>query len=130
MLRTAAELSRSGAPADQIEAALRSQYPINAATAVTQSAAAGQQIAAAGPQAEAAAIRALLDGMIRQAVADEVSGLMAEIIELRAEVARLTAALSAGPQQAELQEPTDPQEPQQEPQPERPARRWWEVWRR
>ena len=57
-------------------------------------------------------IRAALADLVRLAVREETNELMAELVELRAEVQRLTAALSAGPQR----DPSPTAGQQQDPQ--------------
>ena len=98
VLRFVADQHRAGLSADLVEASLSSRFPINAQpqqpTVTTQ-----QQSVTTAEDA-----RALFDALVRQAVRDEVSGLMAEVTTLREEVQRLTAALAA-------------QQGQQEPQP-------------
>ena len=130
MLRTIAEAAKQGATPDMIDATLKARFPIEGIIQQQQPAAAQQQ--------DAAAIRAALSDLVRQAVREETNEIMAELVELRAEVQRLTAALSAGQQQGpqEAQPPAAPQleasEPPTEAAPlavvEQPARRpsWWE----
>lgn len=105
MLRTIAEAAKQGATPDMIDATLKARFPIEARLQQQQPAAAQQQ--------DAAAIRAALSDLVRQAVRDEINEVMAEVVELRTEVARLTAALSAGQQQAAPSQPVElPQEAQ------------------
>lgn len=110
-----------------IDAALKARFPIEGRLQ--------QQQPAATQQQDAAAIRAALSDVIRQAVREETNEIMAELVELRAEVARLTRLLSAGPQQ-DPQPPAAPIEASEPPadvdqvsQPA-PARPWWKFWER
>ena len=91
MLRAIAEAARRGDTPDMIDAALKARFPIEARLQ--------QQQPAGTQQQDAAAIRAALSDVIREAVREETNEIMAELVELRAEVARLTRLLSAGPQQ-------------------------------
>lgn len=153
VLRFVADQHKAGLSADLVESSLSNRFPINAQpqqlTVTTQ-----QQSVATSEDA-----RALLSDLVRQAVRDEVNEVMAELVDLRREVARLTALLTAsqgqqGPQETqEKSTPTEaapsqpvelPQEAQQNATPSEasdppgvdqvsqpaPARRWWEFWRR
>ena len=122
VLRFVADQHRAGLPADVVESGLASRFPVDAQlqqqTATTQ-----QQSVTTSEDA-----RALLADLVREAVADGNSGLMAEVLALREEVQRLTEALAAL-QQQQPQSTAEPQptatEPQQTAAP--PARRW--PWR-
>ena len=147
VLRFVADQHKAGLSADLVEASLASRFPINAQpqqpTVTTQ-----QQTVTTAEDA-----RALFDALVRQAVRDEVSGLMAEVTTLREEVQRLTAALAAQQGQQEPQptatagqptaappEPVElppPTQPTAAPQPTAtqasepvPARPWWKFWER
>ena len=130
MLRTIAEAAKQGATPDMIDVTLKARFPIEGIIQQQQPAAAQQQ--------DAAAIRAALSDLVRQAVREETNEIMAELVELRAEVQRLTAALSAGQQQGpqEAQPPAAPlgaSEPPTAQQVRRPAQArrsgfwgWWD----
>lgn len=134
VLSTIAQLSRAGLPAEAIQERLRAEYPVDASTGPQPTAAATQQQTAAGPQPtattglqaqqDAERIRALLADMVRQAVREETNELMAEIVALRDDVARLTTALSAADRS------NTAAATQQQQQPQRRARPWWAGWRR
>ena len=108
VLRFVADQHKAGLSADLVESSLSARFPINVQlqqpTVTTQ-----QQSVATSEDA-----RALLSDLVREAVRDEINEVMAEVVELRAEVARLTAALSASQQQAAPPQPDElPQEVQQ-----------------
>lgn len=137
VLRAIAEAAGQGATPAMIDATLKARFPIEGRLQQQQPAAAQQQ--------DAAAVLALLDERIRQAVRDEVerivrdevSGVMAELTTLREDVARLTAALSAGQQQEQQQQPQPPAAPIEASEPPNvdqsqpaPVRPWWKFWER
>ena len=126
VLRTIAEAAKQGATPDMIDATLKARFPIEGIIQQQQPAAAQQQ--------DAAAIRAALSDLVRQAVREETNEIMAELVELRAEVQRLTRLLSAG-QQQDAQPPAAPTEASEPPQVDQvsqpaPARcgfwGWWD----
>ena len=117
VLRTIAEAAKQGATPEMIDTLLRTRFPIESRPAAA---------AAAGQQEGTARMRAALADLMREAVRDEVSGLMAEVTTLREEVARLTALLSASQGQQEPQQNATPTEASQPPTP----RPWWMFWRR
>ena len=129
-----ADMMREGVDEATIRARLAETVPIEgiARPQSAAAAAAEPQAIIAEPQQDAAAIRALLADMVREAVADGNNGLMAEVIALREEVQRLTAALTAMQQQQ--QQPTAEPQPTATESQEPPAlptpRRWRWPWER
>ena len=122
-----ADMMREGVDEATIRARLAETVPIEGIARPQSAAAAEPQAIIAEPQQDAAAIRALLADMVREAVADGNNGLMAEVIALREEVQRLTAALTAMQQQQ--QQPTaEPQPTAAESQPPASPRRWRWPW--
>lgn len=125
VLQFVADQHKAGLSADLVESSLSSRFPINAQPQ-QQPVTTQQQSVTTSEDA-----RALLGDLVRNAVREETNEIMAELVELRAEVARLTAALSAGQQQDAQQNatPTEASEPpadvDQVSQPT-PARPWWQ----
>ena len=149
VLRYAAELLRSGMPADTVEQNLARRFPINAAAEPQQQQdAATQSPPLISPQEQA---RAMLVAVMQTEMAPYLAALQAEVAALRQQVAELTEALHeqqahplAAPAPAlvepvaEVETPTEPEpEPMTEPEPDAAAapppprglaenvRAWW-----
>ena len=149
VLRYAAELLRSGMPADTVEQNLARRFPINAAAEPQQQQdAATQSPPLISPQEQA---RAMLVDVMQTEMAPYLAALQAEVAALRQQVAELTETLHE--QQAhrldtpapallepvaEVETPTEPEpEPMTEPEPDAAAapppprglaenvRAWW-----
>ena len=130
VLRYAAELLRSGMPADTVEQNLARRFPINAAAEPQQQQdAATQSPPLISPQEQA---RAMLVAVMQTEMAPYLAALQAEVAALRQQVAELTETLHE--QQAhrldapapallepvaEVETPTEPEpEPMTEPEPD------------
>lgn len=126
VLRVIADLSRAGTPAAAIEDALRARFPLNVEAQPQQ-----QQLAATQQQ-DAAAMRALLADVVREAVEDATGTLMAEVIALREDVQRLRADLEQAQQQQTAAAEPQPPAPAAESATTaaEPPRPWWDRWLR
>ena len=114
VVRFVAELHREGAGSELVEAALKGRFPIDA-TAIEP-----QQQAATTQQQDTTRLLELIEAVVRRSVQEELGEVMAEVAALRADVARLTSALT--------EQRSEPEPEQQQTATRR--RPWWAFWRR